>query len=121
MGRRERERKREKMNFAALIETDESWVGTISRIVLGAVIFPHGAQKLLGWFGGYGFAGTMNFFTGALHIPTLLAFLVILIESVGALALLAGLGTRVMAAGTAAVMLGAVALVHKPYGFFMNW
>jgi putative oxidoreductase len=93
----------------------------VTRVVLGAVIFPHGAQKLLGCFGGYGFAGTMRYFTDTLHIPAPLALLVILGESLGALGLIVGLGTRLAAAGIALTMLGAIALTHAPHGFFMNW
>ncbi len=52
----------------------------LARLTLGLVMFPHGAQKALGWFGGYGFSGTMNFFTGTMHIPALFAFLAILAE-----------------------------------------
>jgi len=94
---------------------------TAQRALLGAVMFPHGAQKLLGWFGGYGFEGTMGFFTQQVGLPSALALLVILAESVGALLLIAGLGTRLAAFGISAVMLGAVATTHAANGFFMNW
>lgn len=105
----------------ALFATNDSWAGFILRVTLGVVIFPHGAQKLLGWYGGRGFAGTMEFFTEQLHIPALLAFLVIMTESVGALALIAGLLTRLAAFGVACIMAVAIWMVHWPYGFFMNW
>jgi putative oxidoreductase len=105
----------------ALFETDESWTGLILRLTLGLVMFPHGAQKLLGWFGGFGFDGTMGFFTQKMGLPWLIAFLVIIGESFGSLALLAGVLTRFSAAGLAIIMLGAVTTVHLPYGFFMNW
>ena len=61
-----------------LFRTDDGWAGLILRVTLGIVMFPHGAQKLFGWFGGFGFAGTMGFFTGNLHISPVLAFLVII-------------------------------------------
>ncbi|NJO33926.1 MAG: DoxX family protein [Rhodospirillales bacterium] len=93
----------------------------IQRVVLGVVMFPHGAQKLLGWFGGFGFGGTMGFFTESMGIPSPIAFLVIIGESFGALALILGLGTRLAAFGIAAVMLGAVFMGHLEHGFFMNW
>jgi putative oxidoreductase len=93
----------------------------IQRVILGVVMFPHGAQKLLGWFGGFGFGGTMGFFTGTMHIPSPIAFLVIIAESLGALALIAGLATRLSALGIAAVMVGAVMTTHLEFGFFMNW
>lgn len=101
--------------------TDDSRHALLTRVALGAVLFPHGAQKLLGWFGGYGFSGTMGFFTGTLHVPAPLALLVILAESLGAVGLVFGLGTRLAAAGVSAVMLGAIAMTHAQHGFFMNW
>ncbi len=84
------------------------------------VIFPHGAQKLLGWFRGYGFKGTMGYFTGS-GIPAPLALLAIIAEFFGPLGLALGLLTRVAAFGIACVMAGAIFRVHRPHGFFMNW
>jgi putative oxidoreductase len=104
-----------------LLRTDGGAAGLILRLTLAVVIFPHGAQKLLGWFGGNGFSGTMDFFTGNLGLPGIVAFLVIVAEFFGALGLLVGLLTRVCAAGVGAVMLGAVFIVHRGNGFFMNW
>ena len=105
----------------ALLATDDSRTRLVQRAVLGAVMFPHGAQKLLGWFGGYGWDGTLGYLTGAVGLPAPLAALVILAESLGALALVLGLGTRVVALGIAAVMVGAVVTTHLEAGFFMNW
>jgi putative oxidoreductase len=104
-----------------LFQTDESWTGLILRLTLGLVIFPHGAQKLLGWYGGFGFDGTMAFFTQQMGMPWLIAFLVIMGESVGSVVLLAGLLTRFTAASMGVIMLGAITMVHLPHGFFMNW
>ena len=104
-----------------LFETDEAWTGLILRVMLGVVMFPHGAQKLLGWYGGFGFAGTLGFFTEQMHLPWLVALLVIIGESFGSLGLLIGLLTRVTAASMALIMVGAIGLVHWPNGFFMNW
>jgi putative oxidoreductase len=105
-----------------LFRTDEgNRALLIQRLLLGLVIFPHGAQKLFGWFGGYGFSGTMNFFTGTMHLPSLIALLVILIESIGAVLLALGLLSRLAAAGVSAVMVGAVVTSHLSHGFFMNW
>lgn len=101
--------------------TDDSRATTILRVVLGIVFFAHGAQKMLGWFGGYGFTGTMGFFTGALHIPAFFAFLAIAAEFFGGLGLLFGLLTRVAAFGIAVNMLVAVIMVHSQFGFFANW
>jgi putative oxidoreductase len=104
-----------------LLETNDDIAGFVLRVLLGVVMFPHGAQKLLGWFGGYGFSGTMGFFTGKLGIPAVFAFLVIMSEFFGSLALIAGAITRLAAFGVGCVMLGATLMVHLPHGFFMNW
>jgi len=105
----------------ALLQTDDSWSGLILRVMLGVVMFPHGAQKVFGWFGGNGFSGTMGFFITQLNIPAVVAFLVIMAESVGAVMLIVGFVTRFAAFGIFCVMLGAIWLVHLPNGFFMNW
>jgi len=105
----------------AWLQTDDSWTGFILRVMLGIVIFPHGAQKLLGWYGGYGFNGTMGLFTGQMGLPWLVAFLIIIGESFGALSLITGFLTRFTAASLGVIMLGAIALVHWGHGFFMNW
>jgi len=108
-------------DMKALFQTDDGWAGLILRLTLGMVIFPHGAQKLLGWFGGFGFSGTMGFFTETLHLPWLVAMLVIIGESFGSVALMLGLLTRFTAASYIVIMLGAITMAHLPYGFFMNW
>jgi putative oxidoreductase len=105
----------------ALFKTDSAISTLILRLAFGAVFFPHGAQKVLGCFGGYGFAGTMGFFTGTLHIPALFAFLVIAAEFAGSIGLILGLGTRIAALGIASTMAVAIAVVHAQFGFFMNW
>jgi putative oxidoreductase len=107
--------------LSKLTATDNSTATTILRIVLGIVFFAHGAQKLLGWFGGYGYTGTMGFFTGALHVPAFFAFLAIVAEFFGGLGLIFGLLTRVAAFGIAVNMLVAITLVHAQFGFFANW
>ena len=104
-----------------LIVTDNDAAITVLRLVLGIVFFAHGAQKMLGWFGGYGFSGTMGFFTGMMHIPAVFAFLAISAEFFGGLGLIFGLLTRVAAFGIFCNMLVAVAMVHHQFGFFMNW
>ena len=93
---------------------------TILRVVLGVVFFAHGAQKMLGWFGGFGFHGSMGFFTH-MGIPAPVAFLIICIEFFGGLGLIVGLLTRIAALGIAGDMIGAIFLVHLENGFFMNW
>jgi len=107
--------------IARVLGTRDDRAATIARVALGLVMLPHGAQKLLGWFGGHGFEGTMGFLTTQAGLPWLVALLVIVIESFGALALVAGFLGRLAAAGVAAVMIGATATVHLANGFFMNW
>ena len=91
------------------------------RIALGVVMFPHGAQKMLGWFGGYGWTGTMGFFTTQMGFPVVFAALAILAEFLGSLGLITGLLGRVAAFGILCNMVVAVTLVHSKVGFFMNW
>jgi len=104
-----------------VLSTDDSTATAILRLALGLVFFAHGAQKMLGWFGGFGFFGTMGFFTGTMHIPAPLAFLAIAAEFFGGLGLILGLLTRIAAFGIAVNMLVAIATVHSAFGFFMNW
>jgi putative oxidoreductase len=107
--------------FRKLINTTDDPALTILRLVLGAVFFAHGAQKALGWFGGYGFSGTMAFFTQQAHIPVAFAFLAICAEFLGGIGLILGLLSRLAAFGIACNMVVAVAMVHWHFGFFANW
>lgn len=104
-----------------LLETPNDAALTLARIALGATMLPHGLQKTTGAFGGYGFEGTMGFFTGQMGIPAPLAFLAIVAESLGALALIFGFLSRISAAGIGATILVATSMVHLKNGFFMNW
>lgn len=106
--------------FSSLVATGDSFAPTVLRLTLGVMMFPHGAQKLLGWFGGFGFRGSMGYFTGTVGAPWIVGFLVILGEFFGPLLLIAGLGTRFAAASLALIMLGA-AWQLRENGFFMNW
>ncbi len=107
--------------FRDLIRTENDEALTVLRVMLGIVIFPHGAQKLLGWFGGYGFNATMHWFTLQLGIPSPFAYLAILAEFFGALFLLFGFLTRIAAFGISCVMVVAVFMLHMRHGFFLNW
>ncbi|HVI48094.1 MAG TPA: DoxX family protein [Chitinophaga sp.] len=102
-----------------LFQTDDNLTSFIVRIALALVMLPHGLQKLLGAFGGYGFKATMGYFTQE-GIPAILAFLVIITESIGALLILVGFGTRLWALMLTAIMLVAINM-HAANGFFMNW
>ena len=104
-----------------ILSTRGGIAALIARLTLGLVMFPHGAHKMLGWFGGYGFTGTMGFFTGMMHIPALFALLEILAEFLGSLGLIVGLFSRVAALGIAVNMVVAILMVHSANGFFMNW
>jgi putative oxidoreductase len=105
----------------AFFQTADTWTGLILRLTLGLVMFPHGAQKLLGWYGGFGFSGTMGFFTETMHLPWTIALLVIVGEFFGSLGSIAGLLTRFTAASFMVIMLGAITTSHLQNGFFMNW
>jgi putative oxidoreductase len=105
----------------SLYATDDSATTSVLRVVLGIVFFAHGAQKMLGWFGGFGFSGTMEFFTGVMHIPAPFAFLAIMAEFFGGIGLILGFLTRIAAFGIGVNMLVAIAKVHHSFGFFMNW
>jgi putative oxidoreductase len=93
---------------------------TVARLTLALVFFPHGTQHVLGWFGGYGFHGTLAWMTGTLGFPAPLAALALVTELAAPVALLVGLGGRVAALGLVGLMLGALS-THVANGFFMNW
>jgi len=105
----------------ALTATRTGLSATVLRVTLGAVMFPHGAQKVLGWFGGYGVSGTMGFLTGHVGLPAPVAALVLVAEFFGSIALILGLFSRAAAVGIISVMIGAIVTTHLPNGFFMNW
>lgn len=104
-----------------LTTTNDSCAPAVLRFLLGTVLFAHGAQKMLGWFGGYGFEGTMGFFTGAVGLPWIVGFSVILIEFFGSLFLILGLGTRLWSLAIFFLFVGIMVTSHLSNGFFMNW
>lgn len=104
----------------AFFGTNSGLAGTIARVSLGVVMLPHGLQKTVGLFGGHSFIETLDMMTSK-GMPTLVAVLVILGESVGALGLIFGFLTRFAAFGIGLTMLGAIVLVHAQFGWFMNW
>jgi putative oxidoreductase len=106
--------------FRRLVATDRDAASFVARLILGFVMFPHGAQHALGWFGGYGFHGTLGWMTGTLGIPAFLAGVAIVTELVAPVALVIGLCGRLAATGIFALMLVA-ASTHVANGFFMNW
>ena len=104
-----------------IFKTNNDWTGVITRLTIGLILFPHGAQKMLGMFGGYGFTGTMGFFTDTMNLPWIIGFLVIIIEFIGALSLIAGFASRIWSALTIILFLGIIFTSHLHNGFFMNW
>ena len=104
-----------------LFQTNDKFSYWVPRVILGCVMFPHGAQKLFGWFGGFGFTNTMTYFTQTAGLPWIIAFLIIIGESLGSLGLILGFFTRLSALGLICIMVGAIITVHIPNGFFMNW
>jgi putative oxidoreductase len=104
-----------------LFQTNDDVAMMVLRVLLGLVFFPHGMQKLTTMFGGYGFEGTMGFFTGKMGIPAIFAFLAIMAEGLGWAGLITGLLTRVAAFGITVNMIVAVYMIHWHNGFFMNW
>ncbi len=106
--------------FKKLIGTTDDFGVMVVRVALGAVMFPHGAQKVLGWFGGYGFGPTLDAFVTQMGIPVPLALLAFAAEFLGGLGLIVGLLGRVAAFGVLSVM-AVAATTHLQNGFFMNW
>ena len=104
-----------------LFQTNDKFSYWVPRVILGCVMLPHGAQKLFGWFGGFGFTNTMTYFTQTAGLPWIIAFLIIMGESLGSLGLIVGFFTRLSALGLICIMVGAIITVHIPNGFFMNW
>ena len=104
-----------------IFKTNNDWTGLVIRLTAGLILFPHGAQKMLGIFGGYGFSGTMGFFTHTMHLPWLIGFLVIIIEFFGSLSLIAGFASRLWSVLVIIEMFGAIITTHGNNGFFMNW
>jgi putative oxidoreductase len=107
--------------FRKLLATSDDWTLTLLRLVMGVIFFAHGAQKTFGWFGGYGFSGTMGFFTQMMHIPAPFAFLAICAEFLGGVGLILGALGRIAAFGIACNMVVAILMVHHNFGLFMNW
>lgn len=104
-----------------IFETSDTLSPLLLRVFLGSIIFADGAQKLFGWFGGYGFNGTMSYFTETVGLPWIVGFSIILLETFGAVALVAGIATRLLALSFTLLATGIIVTVHIQYGFYMNW
>jgi putative oxidoreductase len=103
-----------------LVTTDNSPAQFLIRLALGVVIFPHGAQKVLGWFGGPGYAATVTTFSG-MGFPFWAIILLMVSEVFGSLLLVLGLFTRVWALTIGAAIAICLKMNHLQHGFFMNW
>lgn len=104
-----------------IFKTTDNLNWLLLRVALGVVMLGHGLQKSLGWFGGFGWDGSMKYFTEFVGLPSVLAAFIILIESAGAILLILGTGGRIMAALMGIVIIGALIVDHSAHGFFMNW
>lgn len=109
-------------SFLGRVLGTDSGAGALAlRIPVGIVFAAHGAQKLFGWFGGYGLEGTGEFFGSVgLNPGYLMALLAGLVEFFGGLALVAGVLVRPAAAALAFAMLIAIFAVHFGNGFFAD-
>ena len=107
--------------FKKLVQTKDAYAMLLLRLFLGLVFFPHGMQKVFGWFGGSGFSASMEMFTAKAGFPAALALLAIMAESLGSIALIAGLFTRIAALGIGVNMIVCALGNHVKNGFFMNW
>lgn len=107
------------MNLLSIFSTTDDLTITLLRVVLGIIMFPHGAQKVLGWFGGDGIKGTFHHMR-AVGVPDIISWLTIIGQFLGSLALITGFCTRIAAAGIFIIMAGAM-FINLPNGWLMNW
>ena len=104
-----------------MLNTESNWGALVARLALGIVLFPHDAQKMLGWFGGYGFTATIDAFTDQMELPWLVAFAVICIEFFGSIFIVLGLASRLWSLAIGGLFIGIIFTTHLEHGFFMNW
>ena len=107
--------------FKKLLQTNDETAMLVLRLFVGLVFFPHGMQKVFGWFGGPGFIVSMDMFTSKAGFPAALAFLAIMAESLGPVCLIEGFFTRIAALGIGVNMVVCALSNHVKNGFFMNW
>ncbi|OSY87587.1 hypothetical protein WH52_10850 [Tenacibaculum holothuriorum] len=104
-----------------IFSTSSSWAATVARLTVGLIMLPHGMQKIFGLYGGEGFSRTMRRFTNDMQYPSIIAFLIIFFEFFGAIGLIVGFASRIMAFGIIILMIGAIVEVHRHHGYFLNW
>jgi putative oxidoreductase len=106
--------------FKEFLRTDNSPAQLFVRVALGVVMFPHGAQKVLGWFSGPGITKTIEVF-GSMGFPMWAVIALMAVESLGSLLLIAGFLTRLWAVGIGTSITICMFMNHVQHGFFMNW
>ena len=104
-----------------IVKTNDNPALLFIRLALGIVMFPHGAQKVFGWFGGSGFEKTIQIFTTNMNFPLWIPILLMIIEFVGSLGLIFGFLTRLCALGIGTSMAVCAFMNHLQNGFFINW
>jgi len=104
-----------------VLKTNNDWTGLIMRLTTGLILLPHAMQHSTGWFGGFGYAGMMNWFTTVKNIPPAVGFLVIAVEVLGSVGLILGFASRLWAFAVVILMTGIIFSSHLEFGFFMNW
>lgn len=104
-----------------IFNTDRDWTGFVIRLTLGLIMFPHGAQKMFGWFGGPGFSKELEHLTEHMHLPWIISVMVILTEFLGSVSLIIGLASRLWAVAFGILFVNIIFIAHLENGFFMNW
>ncbi|MEJ1240280.1 DoxX family protein [Chryseolinea sp. T2] len=104
-----------------LFYTGNEWMGLVIRLTVALVMLPHGCQKMFGWFGGYGYKATMDFFINSMKLPWTVSVLIIIIEFFGPIGLVVGFASKIWAAALITIMIGAIVTTNLKNGFFMNW
>ncbi len=104
-----------------IFNTDRDWTGFVIRLTLGLIMFPHGAQKMFGWFGGPGFSKELEHLTKHMHLPWIISVMVILTEFLGSVSLIIGLASRLWAVAFGILFVNIIFIAHLENGFFMNW
>ena len=104
-----------------IIDTSKGYDALAIRVTAGSIFAAHGAQKLFGWFGGYGLSGTAGWMESiGLSPGVLMAGMAGSAEFFGGLALIVGLAVRPAAFALAITMLVAIFSVHWQHGFFLS-
>ncbi|WP_374463220.1 DoxX family protein [Chryseobacterium sp.] len=104
-----------------IFNTNDDWTGFVIRLTLGLILFPHGAQKMFGWFGGPGFSKEVEHLTEYMHLPWIISVMVILAEFWGSVSLIMGLASRLWSVAFGVLFVNIIFIAHLENGFFMNW